>query len=332
MAGYEISEEISRSDFHFLCRGTRGPDRSACLLKVPRRNPPRRVDVDLLRRELGFLKESPAAGVPRAIELVRIESQPCLVLEGHRGKSLATNLESGLADPGFVLDLSIRLCAVLADLHRADIIHGALRPGSVLVDPDSGEVALTDFCVASRGAGEPLPLHLMREALAYISPEQTGRMNRSVDHRSDLYALGALMYEMLLGRPPFQSEDPLELIHAHIARMPVPPAQASQSVPPVLSDLVMKLLSKTAEQRYQSAAGVRHDLEACARDWSGRRTIEPFRLAERDVPDRFLISQKLYGRERDVEQLHRAFERVCSGPSAMVLVGGYAGIGKTSLI
>src|SRR5262249_16925781 len=160
----------------------------------------------------------------------------------------------------------------------------------------------------------------------------TGRMNRAIDYRTDFYSLGVTFYEMLTGAPPFSSDDPLELIHLHIAKTPPSVAETNPEIPEPLSGIVMKLLAKTAEQRYQSALGLKADLEICAREWATERRIAPFPLGRRDISDRFSIPQTLYGREREVERLLAVFDRVCEGMSALTLVAGYSGIGKTSLI
>jgi serine/threonine protein kinase len=172
----------------------------------------------------------------------------------------------------------------------------------------------------------------MQSRLAYLSPEQTGRMNRVVDYRTDLYSLGVTLYELLTGGPPFRSDDPLELIHSHIAQRPTPPSGIAASIPEPLSQIVMKLLAKTAEERYQSARGRRADLEHCARQWADRREITPFPLGQRDVSDRFVVPQHLHGREQQLTDLLSAFERTCQGRSACMLVAGYAGVGKATLI
>ncbi len=174
-----------------------------------------------------------------------------------------------------------------------------------------------------------------RDSLVYASPEQTGRMNRAVDYRSDFYSFGVVLYEWLTGAPPFKSDDSLELIHWHIAKTPLAPAELDPTIPRPLSQLIMKLLAKTAEDRYQSASGLKADLERCANEWTTTGTIADFPLGERDFPDRFLVSQRLYGREQEVEQLLQAFDQACQGnveTGAMLLVTGYSGIGKTSLI
>jgi predicted ATPase len=205
----------------------------------------------------------------------------------------------------------------------------------VVFNPATGETQLTDFSFACRAASEShwlLPQRLSTEALPYISPEQTGRMNRATDHRTDFYSLGVLLYELLTGVRPFRSDDPLEIIHGHIARTPPAPSELESKTPGPVSEIIMKLLCKNAENRYQSALGLREDLEACAAQWAAHGRIGTLQVGQRDVPDHFVISQQLYGRDREVEQLLTAFDRVCEGPAAMMLVSGYAGVGKTSLI
>ncbi len=222
-------------------------------------------------------------------------------------------------------DLALRLTASLAELHRQNT---------------RGNVPLQNYLATLPGnwnnEKNEIPTSLFRgTSLAYLSPEQTGRMNRAVDYRSDFYSLGVMFYELLTGAPPFVSEDSLELIHWHIAKTPVTPAGLDPKIPEPLSQLVMKLLAKTAEDRYQSAAGLKADLERCASAWAESRSVPTFLLGERDFPERFLISQRLYGREPEVERLLRAFEDACEGRAetgAMLLVTGYSGIGKTSLI
>jgi serine/threonine protein kinase len=166
-----------------------------------------------------------------------------------------------------------------------------------------------------------------------MAPEQTGRMNRSIDTRSDLYALGVTLYQMLTGTLPFTAADPMEWVHCHIARRPVPPAERLPDLPAAVSAIIMKLLAKTAEERYQTAGGVERDLRRCLAQWEARRRIDDFPLGEHDTPDRLLIPEKLYGREREVESLRAAFDRIVKfGKPELVLVSGYAGIGKSAVV
>src|SRR4029077_19842007 len=169
--------------------------------------------------------------------------------------------------------------------------------------------------------------------LPYMSPEQTGRMNRSIDSRSDLYAFGVTLYEMLTGTLPFTTSDTMELVHSHIARQPVAPCERHKAVPSSLSAIIMKLLAKTAEERYQTATGVASDLQRCLAEWEGSGWIDEFPLGEHDTPNRLLIPEKLYGRESEIGSLLAAFDRVVAGGRPeLVLVSGYSGIGKSSVV
>ena len=233
--------------------------------------------------------------------------------------------------------LAIGIATALAKVHQRGLIHKDLKPAHVLVDRASGEVRLTGFGIASRLPREhpaPEPPEVIAGTLAYMAPEQTGRMNRSVDARSDLYALGVTLYQMLTGVLPFTATDLMELVHCHIARRPVPPAERVPGLSPAISAIVMKLLAKTTEDRYQTAAGVAADLRHCLTAWErSGGSIEPFPLGVHDVPDVLRIPEKLYGREQEVRALRAAFERVVArGTPELVLVSGFSGIGKSSLV
>ena len=231
--------------------------------------------MEVLEREFELLGQLTIASMPRPYEFVQSEGTPCLVLED-RGlmplRDLLVRLRPGV-DGCF--KTAIPLCAVLGELHRRDIVHGGVNPGSILLDIGSGEVQLADFSLAVRSASEMRSAAPVRfgGAEAYMSPEQTGRMNRFTDYRTDFYSLGATLYELLTGAVPFRAEDPLELMHSHIAKTPVPPAELVPGVPEAVSEIVMKLLAKTAEDRYQSALGLKHDLETCQGEWVKRGQV-----------------------------------------------------------
>ena len=224
----------------------------------------------------------------------------------------------------------------LGRLHERGLIHKDVKPAHILVNAATGAVWLTGFGIASRLPRErqaPEPPEVIAGTLAYMAPEQTGRMNRSVDSRSDLYALGVTFYEMLTGALPFTAADPMEWVHCHIARQPTPPSERADGIPGPLSAIVMKLLAKTAEERYQTAAGVAADLRRCRAEWEAHGRIAPFPLGTQDVPDRLLIPETLYGREREIDALLAAFDRVVAdGTPELVLVSGYSGIGKSSVV
>jgi len=271
----------------------------------------------------------------RPAAIVRDQARTLLVLDDAEGEPLDRLLGEPM-EVGFFLRLALAITRAMASVHDAGLIHKDIKPGNVLVAPASGAVHLTGFGIASRLPRErqtPEPPEFIAGTLAYMAPEQTGRMNRSIDSRSDLYALGVTFYQMLTGGLPFSATDLMEWVHCHIARMPVPPAERVPTVPDVLSAIATKLLAKTPEDRYQTAAGVEHDLRRCLLEWERHGRIEPFALGERDSPGRLLMPEKLYGREREVEALLAVFDRVVrSGAPELVLVSGYSGIGKSSVV
>src|SRR6516165_86835 len=228
------------------------------------------------------------------------------------------------------------LVTALGKLHQRRLIHKDIKPAKILVNSATGAVWLTGFGIASRLPRErqsPEPPEVIAGTLAYMAPEQTGRMNRSIDSRADLYALGVTFYQLLTGALPFQAADAMEWVHCHIARQPVPPAERVADVPDPVSALVLKLLAKAVEDRYQTAAGLERDLRHCLADWERQHRVDDFTLGQHDTPDRLLIPEKLYGRAHEVEALLGAFERVVtSGRPELVLVSGYSGIGKSSVV
>ena len=234
------------------------------------------------------------------------------------------------------LRVGVGLATALAGLHERGLIHKDINPANILVKAGTGAVWLMGFGIASRLPRErqaPAPPEVIAGTLAYMAPEQTGRMNRSIDFRSDLYALGVTLYEMLTGELPFTASDPMEWVHCHVARQPAPPNERVAGIPGPLSAIVMKLLAKTAEDRYQTAAGLAVDLRKCLAEWEAHRRIEPFPLGVDDASDRLMAPEKLYGREHEIETLLGAFDRVVTnGATEFVLVSGYAGIGKSSLV
>jgi len=332
---YEVCQDLSHYTRFLLSRGRRREDGRPVLLKTPRGDSPSPSMVRLLEHEYAILQGLDLPGVMRVHEILRHDRGCCLVLEDPGGLPLQALLPWPQVDLDAFFKLAIQVATVLAELHQHAIIHKQLNPANILIHPTTAEVWLTDFSLASRAVSETprsFPLSLMPGTLAYLSPEQTGRMNRLVDYRTDLYSLGVTFYELLTGSPPFRSDDALELIHCHIAKLPTPPSAIASAIPESLSRIVMKLLAKTAEERYQSALGLRADLEHCAREWTDHGKITPFALGQQDLSDRFIVAQHLYGREQQLDELLRAFDQTCQGQSACVLVAGYAGIGKTTLI
>jgi PAS domain S-box-containing protein len=289
-----------------------------------------------LEHEYSLACELDAAWVARPLTLTRHQGRTVLIFKDPGGEPLDRVIEQhkGSMDLTRFLRIAIGLAAAVGQIHRQGLIHKDLKPANALVD-ESGHVWLTGFGVASKLGYErqaPVAPEIIAGTLAYMSPEQTGRMNRSMDARSDLYTLGVTLYEMLTGTLPFAAADPLEWVHCHIARKPLAPIDR-RAVPKPLSDIIMKLLAKNAEERYQTAAGLEADLRRCLTDWQSQGRIDPFDVGADDSSDRLLIPEKLYGREREVEVLIAAFEQVVAqGTAELVLVSGYSGVGKSSVV
>jgi PAS domain S-box-containing protein len=288
-----------------------------------------------LEHEYALRAELDAAWAACPLEVRHEGGRVALVLEDPGGWTLDRMIGSPLPVDGF-LRLAIPLTAAVGQAHAHGLIHKDLKPANILVNRASGGVWLTGFGIATRLPHErqaPAPPPRIAGTLAYMAPEQTGRMNRSVDARSDLYALGVIFYEMLTGTLPFTAAEPIEWVHCHIARQPVRPDEQSAHIPKLLADIVLKLLGKTAETRYQTAAGVEADLRRCLAAWETLGRIEPFTLGKRDVPDHLLIAETLFGRERETASLLAAFDRVLAkGMPELVLVSGHSGIGKSSVV
>jgi predicted ATPase/transcriptional regulator with GAF, ATPase, and Fis domain len=326
--GYTLLGEFARYGPYVVHRAKRHADQSV-LIKSPDGAHPHPANSEALERQFELLRGLFVPGIPRAVDVIRGSDRMYLVLED-RGLTPASELvRGGKLDTGAVLDIGCQLCTVLGELHRRSITHGALTPSGVLVDVARDEVQLLNIGLTP---GASIDWGSSSAGTVYVSPEQTGRMNRTVDYRTDFYSLGITLYELVTGRPPFESQDSLELIHSHIARTPALASQADPTIPVQFARIVGKLLAKAAEDRYQSAHGLKADLERCRREWKERGTIQLFELGQQDVPDRFLISQKLYGRDEEVAGLLGAFERTREGRPGLMLVSGYSGIGKTSLI
>jgi PAS domain S-box-containing protein len=291
--------------------------------------------IERLEHEYALKAELDADWAARPVVLSRHNDRMTLVLEDPGGTP-ADRLLGRPLDVSHFLRIAIPLAGALRRVHERGLIHKDIKPANILVDTASGGVWLTGFGIASRLPREhqaPAPPEVIAGTLAYMAPEQTGRMNRSVDSRSDLYALGVTFYEMLTGTLPFTAADPMEWVHCHIARQPVPPDERLAGIPGPLSAIVMKLLAKTAEERYQTAAGVEADLRRCLAAWESCGRIDRFALGAHDTPDRLLIPEKLYGREREIETLLASFDRVVTdGTLELVLVSGYSGIGKSSVV
>ncbi|VVN81433.1 Adaptive-response sensory-kinase SasA [Pseudomonas fluorescens] len=305
---------------------------SSVLVARPAAEQPLPACLGRLSHEFALKDELEGSWAVRPLEMVREGAQLQLLLEDPGGEPLVRLLAAPM-DINSFLHHAIGIAVALGKLHQRGLVHKDIKPSHILVNCTDGQTRLTGFGLASRLPRERQAPETIAGTLAYMAPEQTGRMNRSIDSRSDLYAFGVTLYQMLTGSLPFTATDPIEWVHCHIAKKPPPPNSRVESVPEALCDIVMKLLAKTAEERYQTAAGLEHDLRRCLADWQSLGRINTFTLSEHGTSDRLLIPEKLYGREREVETLVAAFGRiVANGAAELVLVTGYSGIGKSSVV
>ena len=330
--GYEILEKNHEGIEVVVYRGKRKQELVA--IKLLKSEYPTLEEIIRLRHEYKVLKDLSIEGVVKPYGLEKYNNGFAMILEDFGGQPLSQVLISRKLTILECLLQAIALASILIDLERVGIIHKDIKPSNIIINLKTGQVKLTNFGFSSCLYLEKSTIsnpNLLEGTLAYIAPEQTGRMNRSIDYRTDFYSLGVTLYEMLTGRLPFISHDPLELVHCHIAKQAVPPHLLVE-IPQPVSDIVMKLLAKNAEERYQSAAGFKFDLENCLLQLENTGEIKDFILGQRDRGHQLLIPQKLYGREQEVAILMNAFFQVSQGETRMMLVSGYSGIGKTSIV
>ena len=330
---YVFGEVLHEGSSTRVVRGTHRLRGEQVVMKILIEESPAPTLVDRLRHEHALLQELTIKGVIRALDLAPHGAGVMLVLESWGDTSLDRVLKQRPLAIATVLHLGAALARVLGELHRCGLIHRDIKPQNVLVDAERTEVKLCDLGIATRRRGRSQlsgDAESLGGTLAYMAPEQTGRMNRAVDGRADLYALGVTLYEMLTGTLPFESTDALELIHAHIARAPEPPHERARerAIPPAISAIVQKLLAKNPDDRYQTADGVAFDLERAARAWGESGTVGPFDLGARDWDDRIRSPSRLFGRELESAALLARFDEACGGAAVLMLVAGPSGVGK----
>lgn len=334
IAGYKSLERICESTNTALYRAYR-EDQTAIAIKTLKTEYPSIEEFTYLKHEYKILQELEIKGLIKPFALEHYQNGLALLCEDLIGESLKKIIAEQQIELSHFLRIAIQLVTTIAELHQNYIIHKDIQPRNILINAQTGQVNIIDVSLSSCLLREERfiqHLDLLKGNLAYMSPEQTGRMNRSLDYRTDFYSLGVTFYEMLTGQLPFQTNNPLELIHCHIAKAALPPIEINSEIPPVLSDIVMKLLAKTAEERYQSALGLKADLENCLKMLQTTGEVSHFAAGQIDLCSQLLIPQKLYGREREVTTLIAAFERISQGATEIVLVSGYSGIGKSSLV
>ncbi|MBD2355543.1 AAA family ATPase [Tolypothrix sp. FACHB-123] len=341
ISGYRLTEKIYTGNKTLVYRGIREEDQKSVIIKLMRNEYPTFAEIAQFRNQYNIIKNLDLKGIVKPLVLENYRNGYALIMEDFGGVSLKEwqsshgRIEANSLALDEFFTIAIEVTSILEGLHRDRIIHKDIKPANILIHPTSGEVKVIDFSLATLLPREIQFItnpNVLEGTLAYISPEQTGRMNRGIDYRTDFYSLGVTFFELLTGQLPFTTTDPMELVYCHIAKEPPKVNQINSNIPQILSDLIGKLIAKNAEDRYQSTQGLKHDLEKCYQFWQDTKNIPLFELGLRDFSDHFLIPEKLYGRQSEVETLLAAFERVADGTTEMVLVTGSSGIGKTAVV
>ncbi|AFY42581.1 ATP-binding sensor histidine kinase [Nostoc sp. PCC 7107] len=335
ISGYELTEILHEGDDTIIYRAISEYDKQPSILKVLKADYPSIDAIARLRHEYKITENLNLAGVVKVLRLETHKNRLAIVFEDIHGYSLKQLLSQSRQDLKSFMSIAIQLAKALVSVHNCHIIHKDIKPANIIINPKTGLVKLTDFSIASRLDKEITQLanpNQLEGTLVYMSPEQTGRMNRNLDYRSDFYSLGVTFYEMLTDQLPFQSNDPLELVYSHIAKEPTDIGLLNSEIPSAISSLVKKLMAKNAEDRYQTAKGLLADLEICQEQLETTGEISNFTPGRLDILSQLLIPQKLYGRESQVNSLLEAFERVSQGKRELILVSGYSGIGKSSVV
>ncbi|MDM8548843.1 AAA family ATPase [Desulfobacterales bacterium HSG2] len=334
---FNITETLHEGSRSLVYRARHIEDDTRAVLKILRREYPEPEEIARFKREFEITTRFQGEGIIRAYRMEPCQDRWMMVLEDFGGESLARLKRMGKLQLSMeeILSLTGRVAEIMGSLHARHLIHKDINPSNIVWNRETDELKIIDFGISSVLSRETVPdisPNALEGTLPYISPEQTGRMNRATDYRSDFYSLGVTLYELLTSRLPFPADDPMELVHAHIARIAPDPGEIRPEIPSVVSDIVMKLMSKNAEDRYQSASGLIRDIQFCLEKMTPEGVIHPFEIGSKDFSERFQISQKLYGRQEQIRMLLDAYENVTRGASEMVLIAGYSGIGKTSLV
>ncbi|MVF12716.1 diguanylate cyclase [Ketobacter sp. MCCC 1A13808] len=333
--GYSIEKLICSRNATRVYRARRLADGESVMLKCLGSEHEAREAIASLKHEYEIGRNLLAATVIRMHALEHYRNLPVVVLEDFGGDSLLNLMATHSFELAELLSIGAQLAQGLGEIHAANIIHKDINPSNVVYNPDTGVLKIIDFGISSSLTREQAAIvnpHIVEASLPYVSPEQTGRMNRSIDYRSDFYSFGVTLYELLTGKLPFTVFEPIEWFHSHIAKQPQPPHIVNPKIPQLVSDIVMKLMAKMAEDRYQSAKGIEADLRRCLNQLQSKGHIEHFDLGSEEIPQHFQVPQKLYGREQEIVRLLSTFDRITQGVNEITLVSGYSGIGKTCLI
>jgi diguanylate cyclase (GGDEF)-like protein len=332
---YALQKKLTTNSHTDIYQGVRLADKIPVSVKLPHDDYPSLQQLAALQHEYHLLNQIKTSVIIQVKEFTQNNNIPILVLEPLEGISLSTYINGKPLELENFFKIATQLIDIIGELHQRNIIHKDIRPQNIFINPNTLTLKLIDISIAtqlSEEKQEAINFNQLQGNPAYISPEQTGRMNRPIDYRTDFYSLGVCLFELLTGKLPFQSADTLELVHCHIAKNAPAVTDYNASVPPAIAAIIAKLLAKIPEDRYASIVGLKADLHKCNEQWHQLGYISNFSLGQQDVHDHLHISHRLYGREEQVEQLLTIFDRVSQGSKELTLIAGYSGIGKTSLV
>ncbi|MBE9232805.1 AAA family ATPase, partial [Cuspidothrix issatschenkoi LEGE 03284] len=333
--GYSITELIYASEKTTVYRGQQEKTQTPVIIKVLNFQYPRLQDLIAFRNQFGISQQINHPNIIKCYGLEQYGNTYALILEDFHGISLTEYVNDKTLDLNVFLTIGIAITKALECLYENRIIHKDIKPKNILINPHTQQIKLIDFSISSlltKETADIQPPNTLAGTLTYMSPEQTGRMNRGIDYRTDFYSLGVSFYELLTRQLPFYSQNHLEIVYYHIAKEPVYPRVINPQIPVIIADMIMKLMAKNPDKRYQTARGIRHDLGICQQMLLTEGEISNFELGKIDISDRFLIYEKLYGREKEITTLLSAFENVSVGDKELLLVAGFSGIGKTALV
>jgi serine/threonine protein kinase len=334
LSNYTVLEEVREKGKIKVFRGYKKDNRTQVLVKILKKDPSNLVEVSRLLNEFEVTRDLDIDGIIKPVEIEQTDSYFAVIVNDLGTVPLKEYFGSRMIGPWLFTDVAMQLAEIISQIHEHGIVHRNLNPDNILIHPDTGNVYVTGFGSAAYVSSENSSLSSPDPDLVYeyISPEQTGRLSKSVDQRSDLYSLGVIFYELLTDRLPITAKSEAEWVHAHITGKPLAPDKIKPNIPSAISGIVMKLLEKNVEERYQSAYGLAWDIKECMKQLIETGMIEDFTIGQKDVYSSFQLPLKLYGRDEEEEKLKSIFDRVCDGSAEAVFISGYPGIGKTELV
>lgn len=334
IAGYSVTKQIYESSKTAVFSAVKSNTSEAVIIKMPKGKSPSHIEKNSYRKEYEILMSVDEPCIRKVIDFLIYDHRPVLILEYFDGSPLKEYIGVSRFDPEEVLNIAIQVAECIGRIHKHHIIHKDINPSNILWNPERRELKIIDFGISTRLSKETQSIinpNQLEGTLKYLSPEQTGRVNRSIDYRTDFYSLGIMLYELCTGYVPFEAGSPIEWVHFHLAKLPAPPTRINLECPPALSDIILKLISKSGEDRYQSIEGLLSDLTKCL-NCIRKGEAADFEIGTNDISEQFLISEKIYGRQKELDSLESRFQKCLCGGKELFWISGSSGVGKSALV